>query len=84
MAKTENCAHVMCHMILFSVRVTLIAVGFLHVLKHKTKEGAHLHIEKLLQTNLPPKLNVLDDVSSNTQEITECQLARSKWDQCSS
>ena len=54
MAKTENCAHVMCHMILFSVRVTLIDVGFLHVLKHKTKEGAHLHT--LLQTKFTPKI----------------------------
>ena len=84
MAKTDNCAHVMCHMILFSVRVTLIDVGFLHVLKHKTKEGAHSHIDKIIADKFTPNLNVLDDVSSNTQEITECQLARSKWDQCSS
>ena len=56
MAKTENCAHVMCHMILFSVRVTLIDVGFLHVLKHKTKEGAHLHIDKIIADKFTPKL----------------------------
>ena len=56
MAKTENCAHVMCHMILFSVRGTLIDVGFLHVLKHKTKEGARLHIEKIIADKFTPKI----------------------------
>ena len=56
MAKTENCAHVMCHMILFSVRGTLIDAGFLHVLKHKTKEGARLHIEKIIADKFTPKI----------------------------
>ena len=56
MAKTENCAHVMCHMVLFAVRVTLIDVGFPHVLKHKTKEGAHLHIEKIIADKFTPKI----------------------------